>query len=254
VNTKFKTAFLIPVAICLLVLGSFSLVSCMHQGPIFNIGNSFNQPVTVYFEGHKMGKINSGQSKIFYPSEVVTKGNTDLLVELKSNSGVVLYSRNFTWDELWALLQSVTGKPYWIGDATPTSTPTPSPTPMPTTSTQNQQPIEVVSVLDTYKTGQTVNPGGPEIEITLKNAAVEPVVSLAATLDLLSIPVASGLRRSWNYAFEVTPSNPLLSGNSIGSKVRLIGGGFGGSLPYSVTINGTLQSGATFAYTWEPPK
>ncbi len=116
------------------------------------------------------------------------------------------------------------------------------------------EPIEVVSVLDTYKTGQTVNPGGPEIEITLKNAAVEPVVSLAATLDLLSIPATSGLRRSWNYAFEVTPSNPLLPGNSIGSKVRLIGGGFGGSLPYSVTINGTLQSGVTFAYTWEPTK
>ena len=108
------------------------------------------------------------------------------------------------------------------------------------------EPIEVISVLDTYKTGQTVNPGGPEIEITLKNAAIEPVVSLAATL------IGS---RTFNYSFDVTPSNPLLPGKSISSKNRLIGGGFpGGSIPYAVTVNGTLQSGATFAYTWESPK
>jgi hypothetical protein len=105
-----------PILLVILVLGSFSLVSCMHQGPIFNIGNNFDQPVTVYFQGQKMGKINPGQSKIFYPNEILTKDDPYLLVELKSNSGVVLYSRNFTWDELSAVLQSVTGKPYWIGE------------------------------------------------------------------------------------------------------------------------------------------
>jgi hypothetical protein len=116
VNTKLKTIFVIPVVICLLVLGLFTLVSCIHPGPIFNIGNNFDQPVTVYFEGQKMSKINPGKSRIFYPNEVLTKDNSDLLVELKSNSGVVLYSRNFTWDELSNVLESVTGKPYWIGD------------------------------------------------------------------------------------------------------------------------------------------
>lgn len=129
---------------------------------------------------------------------------------------------------------------------TPTPTPTASPTPTPTQSPQNQQPIEVISVLDTYKTGQTVNPGGPEVEITLKNVAVEPVVSLAATLE-------EGRPFNWDIYFDVTPSNPLLPGKSISAKRRLIGGGFGDSIPYSLTINGTLQNGATFAYTWEPP-
>ena len=103
------------VGFILLVLGILALVSCIHQGPIFNIGNNFDQPVTVYFEGEKMGKINPGQSKIFYPNEVLTKDNSDLLVELKSDLGAVLYSRHFTWDELEEVLRSVTGEPYWIG-------------------------------------------------------------------------------------------------------------------------------------------
>lgn len=72
--------------------------------------------MTVYFEGQKMGRINSGESKIFYPNEVLTTTNSDLLVELKSDSGIVLYSRLYTWDELRIVLESVTGKPYWIGD------------------------------------------------------------------------------------------------------------------------------------------
>jgi hypothetical protein len=113
---KLKIVFSILILICLLVPGFFASVSCMHQGPIFNIGNNFDQPVTVYFEGQKMGKINPGKNRIFYPNEVLTKDNSDLLVELKSNSGVVLYSRNFTWDELSNVLEGVTGEPYWIGD------------------------------------------------------------------------------------------------------------------------------------------
>jgi hypothetical protein len=32
-------------------------------------------------------------------------------------------------------------------------------------------------------------------------------------------------------------------------KLTLIGGGFGENLPYPLTVNGTLQSGTTFAYT-----
>jgi hypothetical protein len=111
-----------------------------------------------------------------------------------------------------------------------------------TTSPQNQQPIEVISVL---APPQTPNPGGGIVEITLKNVANEPVVSLAAILTI---------RGPFNYDFDVTPSHPLLPGKSISAQLRLIGpnDGFGGGIPYSVTINGTLQNGATFAYTWEP--
>ena len=110
---------------------------------------------------------------------------------------------------------------------TPTSTPTP----------QNQQPIEIISALGPL---QPINPGGPIVEITLKNVGVEPVVTLVANL-LLS--------RAFEFNFDVTPSNPLLPDKTISTKLTLIGGGFSDSLSYPLTINGTLQNGVSFDYT-----
>jgi len=72
-NTKLKIIYVLTAAICLLAVGLLAFVSCIHKDPIFNIENNFNQPVTVYFQGQKMGKINPGQSKIFYPNDVLTK-------------------------------------------------------------------------------------------------------------------------------------------------------------------------------------
>jgi hypothetical protein len=113
----------------------------------------------------------------------------------------------------------------------------------PTQSPQNQQPIEVISVLEPP---QDPNPGGGIIEITLKNVGVEPVIALAAILTI---------RGPFNYDFAVSPSHSLLLDQSISAQQRLIGSndGWGTGIAYSVTINGTLQSGATFAYTWQPP-
>jgi hypothetical protein len=136
---------------------------------------------------------------------------------------------------------------------TPT-TPIPPSTPAqtPSQSSQGQQPIEVISVLDTTKlVNGEINPGGPTIKITLKNVSHKPVVSLNVTMD-------EGGPRSFDFDFNVTPSNPFQPNESISSERRLIGGGFGGDLPYgnfpySLTINGTMQSGETFAFTWEPP-
>ncbi len=116
---------------------------------------------------------------------------------------------------------------------TPTSTPTPAPTP----TLQNQQPIEIISVLGPL---QPINPGGPIVETTLKNVGAEPVVALAANLEL---------SRSFAFNFDVTPSNPLLPDKTISAKLTLIGGGFSDSLSYPLTINGTTQNGATFVYT-----
>jgi len=115
------------------------------------------------------------------------------------------------------------------------------------TTMTNGQPVEIVSVLSTYKPGQTVNPGGPEIEMTLKNVSDEPVVYLTATLELLSRPADAPFPKYWRYGFNVTDTNPLLPGKSISTKIRLIGGGFDGN--YDVSINGTMQSGVTFTYT-----
>jgi|LSQX01.2.fsa_nt_gb hypothetical protein len=114
-NTMWKAVFTSTI-ICLLVLMSFISISCSHPDPIFNIGNGYDETVTVYFEGQKMGKINSADSKIFYPNEVLDTDNTDLLVELKSDTGEILFSKLYTWDELTTVLESVKGEPYWIGN------------------------------------------------------------------------------------------------------------------------------------------
>lgn len=107
----------------------------------------------------------------------------------------------------------------------------------PISGSQNQQPVEITSVLGPL---QPTNPAGPIVEITLENVSVEPVVSLNATL---------GLTRPFEFAFNVTPSHPLQPGASTGSRLTLIGGGFSDSVWYPLTINATLESGAVFIHT-----
>lgn len=124
---------------------------------------------------------------------------------------------------------------------------TPSPTTTPTPTSQNQQPIEIITVLGPLP---PINPGGPIVEITLKNVTAVPVISLAAVLELNS---------SFNFDFDVTSSNPLLPDESISAKLTLIGGEFSDNISYPLAINGTLQNSATFAYTKqvqivEPPE
>lgn len=106
------------------------------------------------------------------------------------------------------------------------------------------QPIAVISVLDTYKAGQTVNPGGPSIEITLKNVSTEDAVSLAVALEERG--------REFNFNFDVSPSHSLAPGKTISARQILIAGGWGPDIPYSVAISGTLRSGAGFSFIWEP--
>jgi hypothetical protein len=121
----------------------------------------------------------------------------------------------------------------------PTSTPTPSPT------TTNQQPIEIVSVLGPLS---PFNPGGPTVEITLKNVSSAPVVSLTATigLDEAGPPTARG---SFMFTFDVTALHPLLPGRSVSDTSTLIGPGFNDSTSFPLTITGAQENGATFTYT-----
>jgi len=108
-----------------------------------------------------------------------------------------------------------------------TTAPTPS----------NQQQIEIVSVFGPLK---PINPGGPIIEITLKNIGSEPVISLSATIEL---------NKSFVFSYDVTALNPLLTGKTVSVKLSLIGAGYDDSLYYPLTINGTIQNGVTFIYT-----
>jgi hypothetical protein len=107
---------------------------------------------------------------------------------------------------------------------------------------QEQEPIEIVSVLGPFP---PFNPGGPSVKITLKNVGGEPVISLTATLEVSS---ASGF--PFDFTFDdVTPSHPLQHNRSTSAKLCLIGGGFGSSRSYPLTINATLQNGTKFVYT-----
>lgn len=108
-------------------------------------------------------------------------------------------------------------------------------------SPSQSQPIEIISVNGPL-VGLLglVNPGGPIVEITLKNVSDEPAISLTATLELY---------KSFEFIFDVTPSNPLLPGESISSKQILIQGGFSDTGSYPLAINATVQSGDEFVYT-----
>ena len=101
----------------------------------------------------------------------------------------------------------------------------------------NKQPVDVLSVIGPLS---PINPGGPIVEITLKNVSSDPVTSLSATLQL---------NRAFNFNFDVTSSNPLLPDKSISARLTLITGGFSDNISYSLAINGTLQDGEIFSYT-----
>jgi hypothetical protein len=112
----------------------------------------------------------------------------------------------------------------------------------PVSASQSWEPIEIVSVLGPVG---PVNPGGPGVEITLRNVAVEPVVSLTATLE-----VDTALGTSVDFTFDdVSPSNPLQPNTSTSDTLCLIRGGFSSDDWYHLTINATFRNGANFFYT-----
>ena len=102
--------------------------------------------------------------------------------------------------------------------------------------TPPQELIEIVSVVGPL---QPINPGGPVVEVTLKNAATVPIISLGATLKL---------SRDFSFTFDISPSNPLQPGKTANARIVLIGGGFSDNVIYPLTINGTLQNGTVIGY------
>lgn len=123
-SKELKWAISIPLitigVLALVVVGyvGFSIAFRTHPAPVYDIGNSFDQRVTVYVNGQKMVTINPGDHKKCYPYEVIPPAarpstNAQFSVELKSNSGEVLYSGLFTYDE--ALQSFANGITHWIG-------------------------------------------------------------------------------------------------------------------------------------------
>jgi hypothetical protein len=104
------------VAVIIILISLFLTVGCLHPGPNFPIENHFDQRVAIYFNGVDVGTIKHGATRTFYPNEVLTKTDTNLLLEVKTDSGNLLYSRDFTWDELSNIIEGLHGKEsYKIG-------------------------------------------------------------------------------------------------------------------------------------------
>jgi hypothetical protein len=105
-----------------------------------------------------------------------------------------------------------------------------------TAANQNQQPVDVVSVSGPL---QPINPGGPVVEVILKNSGTAAVKSLTATLEL---------SRAFVFNFDVSAAKPLLPGTLTSTRSTLIGGGFGDKVDYNLAISGTSINGITFTY------
>jgi hypothetical protein len=119
-----------------------------------------------------------------------------------------------------------------------------SATTLPTTTTAPTgmpqfRPIEVVSVTGPLP---PINPGGPTVQITLKNVGQEPVVQLTVVFQM---------QKSYDFNFDVTASAPLTNGQSISSKQTLIGPGsiVSSEAWYNLKITASLQSGSVIEYT-----
>ena len=112
----------------------------------------------------------------------------------------------------------------------------------PVSTSQNQEPIEIMSVLGPVRPFTLL---GPVVEITLKNVGVEPVISLTATLE-----VDTAFDISFAFTFDnVSPWNPLQPTRSTSDRLCLIGGGFSSDVSYLLTINAALRNEAKFVYT-----
>lgn len=108
---------------------------------------------------------------------------------------------------------------------------------LPSISPRNQQFVSIVSV---YGPIPPFAPAGPVVAITLQNISNNPIISLAATLEL---------NRLFTFNFDVSSVRPLLPDRTISAQLTLITGGFNGSLSYPLTINGKSQNGGSFEYT-----
>jgi len=104
-------------------------------------------------------------------------------------------------------------------------------------TTGEMEPISVVSVSGPMS---PINPGGPNVEIVLKNASGAPVASLTASLNL---------GRSYEYIFPVSPSQPLVPGGTTSLTKSLIGAGISSEKVYTLSISGTYTSRGSFNFT-----
>jgi hypothetical protein len=98
----------------------------------------------------------------------------------------------------------------------------------------SNQPVDIIAI----RSVGPVNPGGPIIQLTLKNIGMAPITSLNATLEL---------NNDYTFDFkDVTESKPLAPGQSASDTKILIGAGSTELVP--LTISG-VDNNISFRYT-----
>ncbi|MDD5338840.1 MAG: hypothetical protein PHG35_05470 [Dehalococcoidales bacterium] len=106
-------------------------------------------------------------------------------------------------------------------------------------TTTETDPVSVVSV----KAVEPANPGGPTIEVTLKNTGTEPVVSLKAGLYL------EGTEKHIYDFPTISSTTPLQPDEAVSQTRTLIGPeGYSDEEWYSLTIDIIFQNGTTLSY------
>ncbi len=105
------------------------------------------------------------------------------------------------------------------------------------------RPVEVVSFRGPMP---PINPGGPNIEIVVKNVSRTAIVALKAEPD-----IKGPLTRHYVLNFDVSQGSPLQPGQSISSALTLINGGIQDGANYQVTLSGTFLGGRQFVYSVE---
>lgn len=111
-----------------------------------------------------------------------------------------------------------------------------------TTTAPVVKPIEIVSVTGPMP---PFNPGGPNVEIVVKNVSQWPVYHLIAILDLgLQTPAVG-----YVFDFGLTQDNTLAPGATATLSRSLIAGGFSGDIFYTLGLDvgytGTLGPGTS---------
>jgi hypothetical protein len=114
--------------------------------------------------------------------------------------------------------------------------------PSTTTSTGNQ-PVEIVSVLGPIP---PFNPGGPNVEITVKNIGTLAISHLVATLDL-NLPTPP---ENYSFDFGLSEENTLAPGATASVTRTLINGRFDNDTFYTVSLD-VLVPGTGGAITYD---
>lgn len=104
----------------------------------------------------------------------------------------------------------------------------------------NVMPNHAVEIVSIHMVPSLINPGGPPIQLTLKNIGMTQITSINVVLRL---------NNDYTFDFKnITSSKPLASGNSASETKILIGGGFDTDLTYPIIITGIVNN-IQFSYT-----